>query len=46
MCFRIHADFGADNEKDNSIIGNQTTNNYKQSLVPNGYIIISGTDDV
>ena len=34
--FRIYADFEADNEIDNSSIGNKTTNNYKQSPVPNG----------
>ena len=28
--FRIYADFEADNEKDNSIIGNKTTNIYKR----------------
>ena len=28
--FRIHADFKADNEKDNSSIGNKTTSIYKQ----------------
>ena len=29
--FRIYADFEADNEKDNSSIGNKTTNIYKQN---------------
>ena len=28
LYFRIYADFEADNEKDNSIIGNKTTNIY------------------
>ena len=36
LYFRIHADFEADNEKDNSIIGNKTTNIYKQNPVLNG----------
>ena len=39
--FRIYADFGADNEKDNSIVGNKTTNFYKQNPVLNGYHIVS-----
>ena len=39
--FRVHADFGADNEKDNSSIGNKTTNIYKQNPVCNGYRIVS-----
>ena len=37
--FRIYADFEADNEKDNSIIGNKTINIYKQNPVLNGYHI-------
>ena len=40
LFFRIYADFEADNEKDNSIIGNKTTNIYKQNPVPNGYHIV------
>ena len=39
--FRIYADFEADNEKDNSSIGNKTTNIYKQNPVLNGYHIES-----
>ena len=35
LYFRIYADFEADNEKDNSSIGNKTTSFYKQ----NGYHI-------
>ena len=35
--FRIFADFEADNEKDNSSIGNKTTNIYKQNQILNGY---------
>ena len=44
--FRIYADFEADNEKDNSKIGNKTTNIYKQNPVLNGYYIISELEDV
>ena len=44
--FRIIADFEADNEKDNSKIGNKTTNIYKQNPVLNGYYIISELEDV
>ena len=46
LYFRIYADFEADNEKDNSIIGNKTTNIYKQNPVLNGYYIISELEDV
>ena len=46
LYFRIYADFEADNEKDNSIIGNKTTNIYKQNPVPNAYHIVSELDDV
>ena len=46
LYFRIYADFEADNEKDNSIIGNETTNIYKQNPVLNGYHIISELEDV
>ena len=41
LYFRIYADFEADNEKNNSIIGNKTTNIYKQNPVLNGYHIVS-----
>ena len=44
--FRIIADFEADNEKDNTKIGNKTTNIYKQNPVLNGYYIISELEDV
>ena len=44
--FRIYADFEADNEKDNSIVGNKTTNIYKQNPILNGYHIISELEDV
>ena len=46
LCFRINADFEADNEKDNSIVGNKTTNIYKQNPVLNGYRIVSELEDV
>ena len=46
LCFRIYADFEADNEKDNTIIGNRTTNIYKQNPIFNGYRIISELEDV
>ena len=46
LYFRIYADFEADNEKNNSKIGNKTTNIYKQNPVPNGYYIISEMEDV
>ena len=46
LSFRIYADFKADNEKDNSGIGNKTTNIYKQNPVINGYHIISELEDV
>ena len=46
LYFRIYADFEADNEKDNSIIGNKTTNIYKQNPVLNGYYIVSEIEDV
>ena len=46
LYFRIYADFEADNEKDNSIIRNKTTNIYKQNPVLNGYHIESDLEDV
>ena len=45
LYFRIYADFEADNEKENSSIGNKTTNIYKQNPVLNGYHIESELDD-
>ena len=36
----------AGNEKDNSIIGNKTTNIYKQNPILNGYRIVSELEDV
>ena len=44
--FRIYSDFEADNEKDNSSIGNKTINIYKQNPVLNGYHIVSQLEDV
>ena len=44
--FRIYADFEADNEKDNSIIGNKTTNIYKQNPVLKSYHIVSELDHI
>ena len=41
LYFRIYADFEADNEKNNSNIGNKTTNIYKQNPVLNDYYIKS-----
>ena len=46
LYFRIIADFEADNEKDDSKIGNKTTIIYKQNPVLNGYYIISELNDV
>ena len=46
LYFRIYADFEAENEKDNSVIGNKTTNIYKQNPVLNGYHIVSELEDV
>ena len=46
LYFRIYADFEANNEKDNSVIGNKTTNIYKQNPVLNGYHIVSELENV
>ena len=46
LYFRIYADFEADNEEDNTSIGNKTTNIYKQNPVLNGYQIISELENV
>ena len=46
LYFRIYADFEADNEKDNSSIGNKATNIYKQNPVLKGYHIESELEDV
>ena len=46
LYFRIYADFEADNEKDNTCIGNKTINIYKQNPVLNGFHIVSELEDV
>ena len=46
LYFSIYADFEADNEKGNSIIGNKTMNIYKQNPVLNGYHIVSELEDI
>ena len=46
LYFRIHADFEADNENDDSVVGNKTTNIYKQNPILNGYHIVSELEDV
>ncbi len=46
LYFRIYSDFEADNEEDNTCIGNKTTNIYKQNPVLNGYHIVSELEDV
>ena len=46
LYFRIYVYFEADNEKDNSDVGNKTTNVYKQNPVLNGYRIVSELEDV
>ena len=45
LCFRIYADFEADNENGNSNLGNKTTIIYKQNPVLNGYEIVSELED-
>ena len=46
LYFRIYADFEADNKKENTNIGDKTTNVYKQEPVRNGYYIKSELEDV
>ena len=46
LYFTIFADFEADNEIDNSSIGNKTTNIYEQIPVINGYHVKSDMEDV
>ena len=46
LFFRIYADFEADNEKDNSVVGNKTTYIYKQNPVLNGSHIVSELEDI
>ena len=44
--FRIIAEFEADNEKEDNIIVNKTSNIYQQNPVINGYYVISEFEDV
>ena len=44
--FRIYADFEADNEKDNSSVGEKTTNIYKQNPTNNGDHVESELIDI
>ena len=46
LYFRIYADFGTDNQKDISSVGNKTTTIYKQNPILNGYHIVSELEDV
>ena len=46
LFFRIYADIEADNEIDNSYLGKETTNVYKQITLCNGYYLVSELDDV
>ena len=46
LYFRLYADFEADNKKENTSIGDKTTNIYKQEPVCNGYYIESDLEDV
>ena len=46
LYFGIYAVFEVDNEKDNSIVGNKTTNFFKQNPLLNGYRIKSELEDV
>ena len=46
LYFWIYVDFEADNEKENSSIGNKTINIYKQNPVHNGHEIVSELEDV
>ena len=46
LYFRKNADFECNNEKDNSIMGEKTTNIYKQNPVCNGYYIVSDMTEV
>ena len=46
LYFRIYADFECNNEIDNSLIGDKTSNIYKQNPVCNGYYMVSELNDV
>ena len=43
---QVFADFGTNNDIDNSSLGNKTTDVQKQSPVCNGYYIVSEFNDV
>ena len=46
LYFRSYADFEADNEIDNSSIGNKTTNLFSRNPVCKGFFIVSEKKDV
>ena len=46
LYFQIYANFEVDNEKDNSSVGDETSNKYKQNPVLNGFHIESELEDV
>ena len=46
LYFRIYVDFQADNKKENTSVGDKTTNIYKQEPVCNGYNIVSELEDI
>ena len=46
LYFRTYADFETDNEKDNSSVGDKTTNINKQNPMLNGYAVESDWDNV
>ena len=46
LCFRIYADFEADNQIPNSRICIETAKNYKQNQVCNRYYKISELNDI
>ena len=46
LYYRIYADSEADNEIDNSCVGNKTINIYKQKQVLKGYHIESELNDI
>ena len=46
FCFRIYANFEADNKFDNSSVRIETTNIYKQNPILNGYEKVSELEDV
>ena len=46
IIIRTNADFEADNEKDDFIIGNKTTTFYKRNPILNGYQVVSELEDI